>query len=84
MLSTPLQQVENVRTLDGEVGLPQYAPVDFMPAQTMLESEMASAPQIGSYWSVPEQQKFPELVAYFGRDWPAIANFMKTKSVVMV
>jgi hypothetical protein len=37
-----------------------------------------------SYWSVPEQTKFPNLIAYFGRDYEAIANFMKTKTVTMV
>jgi hypothetical protein len=37
-----------------------------------------------SYWSVPEQNKFPHLIAYFGRDFEAIANFMKTKTVTMV
>ena len=43
-----------------------------------------TGPQITSYWSVPEQQKFPNLVAYFGKDFAAIAEFMKTKSVIMV
>jgi hypothetical protein len=37
-----------------------------------------------SYWSVPEQNKFPNLIAHFGRDYEAIANFMKTKTVTMV
>lgn len=40
--------------------------------------------QITSYWSVPEQQKFPDLVAYFGRDFAAIAEFMKTKTSTMI
>ena len=37
-----------------------------------------------SYWSVSEQTKFPQLVAYFGTDWEAIANFMKSKTISMV
>lgn len=37
-----------------------------------------------SYWSVPEQQKFPQLIAYYGRDFTSIADFMKTKTVTMV
>ncbi|KAK5275765.1 hypothetical protein LTR40_012530, partial [Exophiala xenobiotica] len=37
-----------------------------------------------SYWSVPEQNKFPELLAYYGRDFAAIAEFMKTKSQTMI
>ena len=40
--------------------------------------------QPSSYWSVPEQNKFPSLIAYFGKDFEAIANFMKTKTVTMV
>lgn len=40
--------------------------------------------QVTSYWSVPEQNKFPQLLAYFGRDFAAIAEFMKTKSMTMV
>lgn len=37
-----------------------------------------------SYWSVPEQQKFPQLIAYYGRDFPAVADFMRTKTSTMV
>lgn len=44
----------------------------------------STAPQITSYWSVPEQQKFPDLIAYFGRDFGLIADFMKTKSSTMI
>lgn len=44
----------------------------------------STAPQITSYWSVPEQTKFPDLIAYFGRDFGAIAEFMKTKSSTMI
>jgi hypothetical protein len=44
----------------------------------------AAANQPTSYWSVPEQQKFPQLIAYYGRDFTSIAEFMKTKTVTMV
>ena len=44
----------------------------------------AGALQPSSYWSVPEQQKFPSLLAYFGRDFEAIASFMKSKTMIMV
>ena len=44
----------------------------------------SAAPQITSYWSVPEQLKFPDLIAYYGRDFAAIADFMKTKSSTMI
>lgn len=45
---------------------------------------MSSVNQPSSYWSVPEQSKFPSLIAYFGRDFEAIASFMTTKTVTMV
>ena len=47
-------------------------------------TEMSMINQPSSYWSVPEQTKFPSLVAHFGKDFEAIANFMKTKTVTMV
>lgn len=37
-----------------------------------------------SYWSVPEQRDFPELIAHFGKDFEAISQFMKTKTATMV
>lgn len=37
-----------------------------------------------SYWSVPEQRDFPQLLEHFGRDFEGISNFMKTKTTVMV
>ena len=37
-----------------------------------------------SYWSVPEQDTFYNLVRYFGTDWQAIAATMKTKTAIMV
>ncbi|TAQ86133.1 hypothetical protein B7494_g5535 [Chlorociboria aeruginascens] len=40
--------------------------------------------QTSSYWSVPEQTDFPALLRYFGTDWHAIANFMTTKTHIMV
>lgn len=44
----------------------------------------AAANQPTSYWSVPEQQKFPQLIAYYGKDFASIAGFMKTKTATMV
>nr|KMM67416.1 hypothetical protein CPAG_03750 [Coccidioides posadasii RMSCC 3488] len=37
-----------------------------------------------SYWSVPEQRDFPDLIAHFGRDFEGISQFMKTKTPTMV
>ncbi|EEH46298.2 uncharacterized protein PADG_02396 [Paracoccidioides brasiliensis Pb18] len=37
-----------------------------------------------SYWSVPEQREFPELIRHFGKDFDAISQYMKTKTPTMV
>lgn len=37
-----------------------------------------------SYWSVPEQNDFYNLLRYFGTNWQAIAATMKTKTHIMV
>lgn len=41
-------------------------------------------PTTSSYWSVPEQTDFQNLVQHFGTDWHAIANHMKSKTHTMV
>ena len=43
-----------------------------------------SPPVLSSYWSVPEQVKFRQLVSYYGRDFSRIADVLKTKSRTMV
>ena len=40
--------------------------------------------QTSSYWTVPEQDDIPTLLAQFGTDWGAIANYMGSKTDVMV
>lgn len=65
-----------------EAGLQQYPVPDISLVSAMPQVSTTSA--VTSYWSVPEQHKFPELLSYFGRDFAAIADFMKTKSVTMV
>ena len=72
------------RVVDNEGAAMQHPTIDYPLPQHLLVPTVPAAPQIGSYWSVPEQQKFPELIAHFGRDFPAIADFMKTKTTVMV
>ena len=44
----------------------------------------STQPTTSSYWSVPEQTDFLNLVQHFGTDWPAIANHMKSKTHTMV
>ncbi|MCJ1379169.1 hypothetical protein MMC17_002269 [Xylographa soralifera] len=37
-----------------------------------------------SYWSVPEQQDFDNLIARYGRNWQQISRILKTKTPIMV
>ncbi len=68
------------RVLEVETG--QYSIMD--PDRLPQPGGQAANNQPTSYWSVPEQQKFPQLIAYYGRDFTSIAEFMKTKTVTMV
>ena len=58
--------------------------------QTILEQPQqqqqlrGSAPTTSSYWSVPEQTDFQNLIHHFGTNWQAIASAMKTKTPTMV
>ncbi|CUS11292.1 unnamed protein product [Tuber aestivum] len=40
--------------------------------------------QTSSYWSVPEQNDFPQLLAAYGTNWAAIAARLASKTTVMV
>ncbi len=63
--------------------IPQHVP---LPNQDQLPPPQpkAGTPQTSSYWSVPEQQDFHNLVRHFGTNWQAIAATMKTKTHIMV
>ncbi|OAX81358.1 hypothetical protein ACJ72_04298 [Emergomyces africanus] len=37
-----------------------------------------------SYWSVPEQREFPDIIRHFGKDFEAISQYMRTKTPTMV
>ncbi len=58
--------------------------------QTILEQPQqqqqprGSTTTTSSYWSVPEQTDFQNLIHHFGTDWQAIASAMKTKTPTMV
>ena len=52
--------------------------------QHQQQQQQRSSSQTSSYWSVPEQTDFVNLVAHFGSDWQAISNFLKNKTPVMV
>jgi len=81
----PSQGLNIQRSLDVDVPtMPILSASEFPVQPAVAGSAVSTIPQITSYWSVPEQLKFPSLVAYFGRDFAAIADFMKTKSIIMV
>lgn len=71
----------------------QPVPMSVDPTQKQVQpfiQEQPPAPQqksggtTSSYWSVPEQNDFYNLLRYFGTNWPAIAASMKTKTHIMV
>ena len=71
----------------------QPVPINVDQAQKQVQpfiQEQPPAPQqkgggtTSSYWSVPEQSDFHNLLRYFGTDWQAIARTMKTKTHIMV
>lgn len=58
---------------------------------SQLRSELADAEatrqlkdSISSYWSVPEQSAFPQLLKFWGTDWSKIAKFLTGKTHIMV
>lgn len=64
--------------------IPQHIP-QILPDQSAPPPvKPAGAPQTSSYWSVPEQQDFYNLVRHFGTNWATIARTMKTKTHIMV
>lgn len=60
-----------------------------LPQQVGSEVQNHQQPSKGtqstsSYWSVPEQTDFQNLVPHFGTDWQAIATHIKSKTHTMV
>ncbi|KAL5630639.1 hypothetical protein BROUX41_000511 [Berkeleyomyces rouxiae] len=52
------------------------------PSTTGGERRQGNQPS--SYWSVPEMDAFPGLLAHFGTNWSAMATFMTSKTATMV
>ncbi|KAL9003720.1 MAG: hypothetical protein Q9188_003424 [Gyalolechia gomerana] len=52
--------------------------------QYQTQEQRGGQSTTSSYWSVPEHTDFQNLLGYFGTNWQAIADTMKTKSVTMV
>lgn len=54
------------------------------PLSFDAQQDRRSVQQTSSYWSVPEQTDFAQLLEYYGTDWQAIAKYMTTKTHIMV
>ena len=67
-------------TLDDDIK--QYTRIQILTLEN--KQQQKSSGTISSYWSVPEQYNFYNLLEYFGTDWQAIATTMKTKTHIMV
>ena len=52
--------------------------------QNHLQPSKGTQSGTSSYWSVPEQTDFQNLIQHFGTDWHAIAEHMKSKTHTMV
>lgn len=62
----------------GQIPRLQYAD----PEQSQSQQRLGSS--TSSYWSVPEQTDFANLLHHFGTNWQGIADYMKTKTQTMV
>ncbi|RMZ75230.1 hypothetical protein DV737_g5395, partial [Chaetothyriales sp. CBS 132003] len=64
------------------VDLQQYVLVD--DPRDGHAGQSAGASHTKSYWSARDQKRFPELVARYGKDFTAIADCVKSKTVAMI
>lgn len=88
----PVSQPAAIETWMNRQSLPMNTtmPGAQKPQQPSLEplpqpqQQRSSQPPTSSYWSVPEHSDFQKFLGYFGTNWQAIADMMKTKSVTMV
>ncbi|KAL8982754.1 MAG: hypothetical protein Q9205_002831 [Flavoplaca limonia] len=64
-------------------GAQKSQPPLFEPQVPPPREQRSIMPLTSSYWSVPEHHDFQKLLAYYGTNWQAIADTMKTKSVTM-
>ena len=63
---------------------PKHLPAVGQEPHPQPPQHRSMQPATSSYWSVPEQTDFQNLVQHFGTDWHAIANHMKSKTHTMV
>ncbi len=62
----------------------QPGPMSVMVEKPKAQGQQQQRAGASSYWSVPEQNDVIKLIAYYGKDWTAIANQMGTKTPTMV
>jgi hypothetical protein len=74
-----------------EISPPNFAGqdrVENIPPNPAFDVQQADRRNVNaptsSYWSVPEQTDFPQLLEHFGTDWHGIAKWMASKTHVMV
>lgn len=75
---TPIQQLPALSTTP--VPLPQPS----TPTPKKEKGSEKPVAQTSSYWSVPEQSDFPQLLASFGTNWAMISQRLASKTTVMV
>ena len=76
--TTPINFEPMTQTFSAQPRLGSVPPMGFD------HQERQNLQQTSSYWSVPEQTDFPELLRYFGTDWHGIAKHMTSKTHIMV
>ena len=69
--------------------VPMNADLSQKQVQPFIQEQLPAPQQkssgtTSSYWSVPEQNDFHNLLRYFGTSWQSIAATMKTKTHIMV
>ncbi|KAG7010110.1 hypothetical protein G7Y79_00001g003820 [Physcia stellaris] len=82
------QQLEELKTAEllANLSNTQIGPVPGLQysLQEQFQPQSKGGPPTSSYWSVPEQTDFNNLIHHFGTNWQAIADHMKTKTQTMV
>ncbi|KAL8937499.1 MAG: hypothetical protein Q9211_003658 [Gyalolechia sp. 1 TL-2023] len=71
-------------TMNPTTSGPQKVQQSVFEPQYQAQEQRGGQSTTSSYWSVPENQDFQNLLGYFGTNWQAIADTMKTKSAAMV
>ncbi|KAL9044797.1 MAG: hypothetical protein Q9214_002092 [Letrouitia sp. 1 TL-2023] len=69
--------------INAPVQAPKSEPPTFEPPPHQTQQK-GTQPTASSYWSAPEQKDFQNLLGFYGTNWQAIANAIKTKTHTMV